>query len=215
MTVVTLKDFTPPPRYPPANQPWTRARVEESADGNPPWTVIEPAFTLDPATRDPANPPTYNFTTTAATLPNGWYRVVWLDAAGIEQPTGAVHNGEASDAAIRPTLDEVANLEAARTTSFGNELGTFTEDTRPTADEVNHLIDIAISDLKSRVDAPIPDDDAEEARHLVALQTATLIETSRTPDQLDTDQSAYRQYQAMYLTGVEALRRDLAPVPIL
>lgn len=213
--VVSLIGYVPPPRYPPADQPWTKVRIDESADGDDPWMVIEPAFTLDPPADDPAAPPDYNFTTASATLPNGWYRVVWIDDAGHERATGAIHNGEATDAQIRPTLDEVANLVAPYTTSMGNELGTFTADTRPTATEVNALIDVAVSDLRSRVDAPIPDDRAEEARHLVALQTATLIQTSRFAENLDTDRSAYNQYSQMYLQAVEALRRELAPIPIV
>jgi hypothetical protein len=215
MTVVTLRLLTAPARYPPADQPWTKARIEESADSDGPWVTIQPAFTLTPAASDPANPPTYGFTTTLATLPAGWYRVVWIDDAANEQTTAAVHNdGTASEAQIRPALEDVANLIAAYTTSMGNELGTFTADTRPTDTEVDALIDVAVSDLHSRINVPIPGDKAAEARNLVALQTATLIQTSRFPDNLDTDRSAYSQYSTMYLQGAEALRLELMPIQI-
>jgi hypothetical protein len=214
MTVVTLSRLIPPARYPPADQPWTKARIEESADDDGPWTTIQPAFVLTPAARDPACPPTYNFTTTLATLPAGWYRVVWIDAAANERAAEAVHNGEASDAQIRPALEDVANLVVAYTTSMGNELGTFTTATRPTAVEVDALIDVAVADLRARIDAPIPDAHAAEARGLVALQTATLIQASRFSDTLDTDRSAYNQYSTMYLQAAEALHRELAPIQV-
>jgi hypothetical protein len=214
MTIVTLLSLTPPPRFPPANQPWTHVRIEESADGSAPWTTIEPAFTLNPAASDPVIPTPYSFTTLHATLPAGWYRVVWIDDAANEQAAPAIHNGAASEDQIRPALEDVANLVASYTSSMGQELGTFTPGTRPTDTEVDMLIDVAVADLHARIPVPIPDAHAEEARDLIALQTATLIQTSRFPDNLDTDRSAYTQYAAMYLQAVEALRLELMPIQI-
>jgi phage gp36-like protein len=82
-TDLTLAGYRPPPRYPPDNAPWQTARIDEAPDRAGPWTTIEPAFALNPPVTDPANPPTYNFTTTGATLERGWYRVVFADTAGV------------------------------------------------------------------------------------------------------------------------------------
>jgi hypothetical protein len=214
MTVVTLEGYTPPPRYPPSDRLWTQARIEESPTGDTPWTTIEPAFTLNPTVSDPANPATYNFTTAAATLPTGWYRVVWIDSTGAEAPTEAVHNGEATN--IRPTIDDVAALLASRTTDAnGVEAGTFTNQTRPTAAQVETIIDQAMSSTIAALRWPVTDEYASDVRDLIALQAALLIESSFYRGELDADDSVFRQYQAMYLSGVQTLRDNLAPLPIL
>lgn len=92
MPDVTLAGYRPPPRYPPDNAPWTTARIDEAPARTGPWTTIEPAFALNPAVTDPANPPTYSFTTTNSTLTAGWYRVVFSDAAGILAISAPVQN---------------------------------------------------------------------------------------------------------------------------
>lgn len=117
-----------------------------------------------------------------------------LDASGTTIP------------ATLPTVDEVAALLHARTNVMGRETGTFSDQTRPTDDQVRHLIDLAAADLAARVGNPLPIDVEPDVRRLAALKAAALVEMSFFPQQLDSDQSAYRQATADYLSGVDALR---------
>lgn len=123
-------------------------------------------------------------------------------------PSAVVAGGTASVEDITPTVDDVGALLHARTLANGAEVGTFTVDTRPTAAQVERLIALAVSDLAGRIGAGVPAAYAGDAKELAALQAATLVEASFFPAQLDTDRSAYRQYQAMYINGVEALGGD-------
>lgn len=113
--------------------------------------------------------------------------------------------GAATTAQITPTVAEVGALLRARTYSGGDEVGTFNTTTRPTAEQVTELIQMAVGDVTTRVGTGIPVAYAEDAKRLAALQTASLVEASFFPGELDTDRSAYRQYQAMYLNGIESL----------
>lgn len=108
-----------------------------------------------------------------------------------------------------PTIAAVGALLHARTNVMGQERGTFDADTRPTADEVEQLIEQAVADVASRVGESIPAGRASEATRLAALQTAALIEASYFPHELDSDRSAYRQYSAMYLSGITALQQSI------
>jgi hypothetical protein len=114
----------------------------------------------------------------------------------------------------RPTVQEVAVLLRARTNSAGVEVGTFNDSTRPTGNQVEELITMAVEDVAGRIDVPIPARYVDRARRLATLQAATLVEASYFPNELETDSSAFRQYQAMFLTGIEALRRALR-VPLM
>jgi hypothetical protein len=113
---------------------------------------------------------------------------------------------------IRPTVDEVGALLTARTVDRGgNELGTFTDETRPTSTQVEELIDMAVADIGSRVGGTIPETYWPEARRIAGLQAAALVESSFFPREIDSDTSAYRQYTAMALTAVEQLRLHAGP----
>jgi hypothetical protein len=111
----------------------------------------------------------------------------------------------ASDEELSPSIDDVAALEHARTLSGGTEIGTFDDTTNPTGEQVDALIQLAVNDVKSRVGVTLAAGFADEARRLAALQAATLVEASFFPGELDSDRSAFRQYQAMYLSGIESL----------
>ena len=102
-------------------------------------------------------------------------------------------------------LTDVAALLHARTNVMATEVGTFNDDTRPTGEQVHALIAQAAGDVASRIGRDIPPKWITEAKRLVALRAAALVESSFFPQHLDTDQSAYRQYTAMYLSGVERL----------
>jgi hypothetical protein len=113
-------------------------------------------------------------------------------------------------AAGLPSVADIGALLHARTYVDGVQLGTFNNDTRPTGEEVERLIDIAANDVGARFGRPIPIEYEEDTKHLVALQAASLVEASYFPDQLDSDQSAYRQYSAMFLSALQGLQSRLS-----
>lgn len=109
--VVSLEDYRPPPRY--DGNPWTSARIEESATSDGTWTNLgTSAFgTTDP---DPTNPAYRNFTIENGTAADYWYRLTFLDATGDESlPTTPVQN-TASERPIYATVEELASLLRVR-----------------------------------------------------------------------------------------------------
>lgn len=110
--------------------------------------------------------------------------------------------------AVRPSVDEVAILLRTRTvTEGGHELDTFTEDTRPTAVEVervvDHVVDEVLGQLPDRVDVgwypPIS--------RVIALRAAAVIEVSFFREQANETAPAWA---ARFATDLDALRDLIA-----
>jgi hypothetical protein len=104
---------------------------------------------------------------------------------------------------VRPTVDDVAALERTRTTGAvelggdeGSE-GTFTATTRPTATEVENLIDMATDMILGWTVSPVDLIRYPVIRRAITIQTAVLIEAS------------YFRETARPETGVLALWRGL------
>lgn len=76
--IVSFTDYKPPARY--DGLPWVRVLIEESADGVSGWSLID-NIAFDVPDPDPAEPMERSFSTTHATLANGWYRVSYQDLA--------------------------------------------------------------------------------------------------------------------------------------
>jgi hypothetical protein len=99
----------------------------------------------------------------------------------------------------RPTVDDVAALIRARTKdASGNELGTFTDKTRPTDAEVEQLITNGCAKVATLVGWTIPDEAEPEATHLAALWTACEVEQSYWPEQVRSERSPFAQLLAMF-----------------
>jgi hypothetical protein len=89
-------------------------------------------------------------------------------------------------AAVRPSVIDVAILERTRTISAGGaELGTFDETTRPTAAEVEELIDVALNEVLLQIPANIDPAAYSPTLRLIALRAATLVEISFFRDQAE------------------------------
>jgi hypothetical protein len=98
-----------------------------------------------------------------------------------------------------PTVADVGALLRARTkTASGSEAGTFTTETRPTADQVTALISTAAQDLVEVTGADIPESVWGSAKTAVIYRTAMLIELSYFPEQVATDRSAYPNYEKLW-----------------
>jgi len=78
---------------------------------------------------------------------------------------------------IRPTLEDIVALEQTRTAGGGGgEVREFTEDTRPSIDEVENLIDQAVGAVMNQISEPrFSDVHFDGVKDAVALYTAMLI----------------------------------------
>lgn len=106
-----------------------------------------------------------------------------------------------------PTVENVGALLRARTKSMGDqELGTFTEETRPTDSQVSELIRQATGRISLLVGDDVPVALQQEVKDAAVLGTALLIELSYFPEQVASGTSAYDEYKELYdeLIGTRA-----------
>lgn len=196
MTLVSLADYTPAPRF--DGVPWAQARLEESVAKDGPWTPRQ-TFALSPIDADPANPETRQFTTVNATLIDGWYRIVWIDGSFAESATEPVQNILPVEAEYYPTLAQVARHLASRTRDqYGAIRGTFDDKTSPKGGLVSSLIPEAAEKVADVVGDVVPDEFLDDARNLVALRTAMQVELDFFPDQINTNRSPYQQLSDLF-----------------
>jgi hypothetical protein len=107
------------------------------------------------------------------------------------------------------TPEDVAALLTARTKdSDGNELGVWTEDTRPTREQVQARIDIARTLIRDDA-GPIPPTCMEGAESTVALLASMLTEAAFWPEQTQSNQSTYERLRDIFLDAREGLQRCL------
>lgn len=111
-----------------------------------------------------------------------------------------------------PSVDDVAALVRARTkTAFGGEEGTFTRDTRPTADNVEGLIAQAAGDIISELSSyglEVCEAIEVDAAGTCCLKAAMLVELSYFPEQsADNEKSPYLAYEKMYNRRIDSLLR--------
>jgi hypothetical protein len=105
----------------------------------------------------------------------------------------------------KPDVHELGAIMRARTRNdLGKELGTFTEDTRPTSDEVESVIDQALALVSPRLGGAVADRLDDLARSIVTLRAAMMIEASYIPESDDNGGSAYDRYESQYTESLEA-----------
>jgi hypothetical protein len=115
-----------------------------------------------------------------------------------------------------PGLTDVGAVLRARTKDdVGNEIGTFTVDTRPTGAEAQLLIQQAVSAVSMVIGADLPSKCWDDARYVSALGAALRAELTYFPEQINTGRSPYPQLKQLYddtlkqlLTAVEAAGGD-------
>jgi len=214
MANITFEDYRPPERT--DGVAWSQVRVYEGPASTGPWTLIDTITSLawSPSGVDsnPRYPASRSFTTDDATLPDGWYRVIWLDnGGGQSDPSEAVQNGASAQAGIRPTVHELGAFMRARTRAGTAGLqGTFNDDTRPTADQADLMIDLAANAILGQL-GDIPDRLRVRVRSVVILLAAMYVEQSYYPDQVaNEDQSPWQQYKDLYDDQIAALERAVA-----
>lgn len=109
-----------------------------------------------------------------------------------------------------PTTADVAALLTARTIGpNGNELGDFTNDTRPTGGQVLTLIEQSanlVTAVTGGQDLPLGVA-GDALRSLVALRTAMAVELAFFPEQVGTDNSPFDKLQSMYRDEFDAVAK--------
>lgn len=97
-----------------------------------------------------------------------------------------------------PSPDDVGAVIRARTKdSAGNELGTFTEATRPTRAQVVELTDSVVARIQARC-GNIPDEFQDFARRVAAVRAAANVELSYFPEQINASRSQYAELKAEF-----------------
>ena len=213
--VVTFKDYQPSARYPPAEGAWVTARIEEASDPAGDWTAID-TITLDPVDPHPKHPRPRDFTTENATLLEGWYRIVWVDALDGEQATSPVQNVDAATVPTwPPSVQDVADLSPAYTRhpvdgtgeQSGAEQNIFDDTTDPTSSQVQALIDAAVREVMGRCGVGVARLElfGELARQTAAWHAAANIEAEKQPEGAVETSGAYQWKQASYVACLTSL----------
>lgn len=207
--VVTIRDVVPPVRA--DTLPWTVMETQESADGSTNWATIDTWTFPDPDT-DPANPKLRTRTIETATLERGFYRVRFSDAtADVSSWSEPMENAALPTWA--PAVREIASLMRARTKDRNSqELGMFTTETRPTAEEVEEEIENQAGWVAMLVGfAPTSSTIRTAAKNLTKLRTAMALESSYYPEQIENGHSPYRAWQDQYRIDMQSLNKIIFP----
>ena len=112
-----------------------------------------------------------------------------------------------------PTVQDIAALLRARTrTTNGDLLRDFTDETEPTGEDVQGLIEIAVDDVSGAIGTNIPVEFQSTAKILVTYLTAANIELSYWPTQAAATNSMYDKLMARYNTRLAQLMEDMSDV---
>ena len=113
-------------------------------------------------------------------------------------------------AAYQPTIEQVALITRARTRDpVGNE-GTYNATTRPTATDVEAIIDLVTARVTAEIGSTIPDAIAAEARATILLGTAAWIERSFFPEQNDGPDSQATAWEQGFRDAMAVLAKSAA-----
>lgn len=189
MSIINLTDFVPPARYDAIA--WERARIEESATRDGSYSTLT-TIDLEPLDADPVAPRERSFTANGQV--DYWYRVVFVDGNGNESLPSAPIQNSAPEVLAVPSLQDVARILRGRP---GAET-LWSDSTRPSAADVQGLIDQAVEDLRSRVGKAIPDEKQGQFRHLAILQAGRLYEMTYYADYNDDPDSLFNVLTAEF-----------------
>jgi len=208
--VVTFSNFLPTPRF--DGIPWLHVNIEESASEDGPWTLID-TQDIYPTDLDPSDPSPRSFTTENATIPEGWYRIVFVDKDGNTIVADPVQNIPQQEEPYLPSVRDVALKILSRTRdSKGNQLGTFTDDTVPTATDCAAIIGQAALDVSKVLGTNIPEELQDDVGNLIALKAACQVEMSYYSEQVNTGRSIYPQLDKEYETELPLISKQIQQV---
>jgi hypothetical protein len=112
-----------------------------------------------------------------------------------------------------PDLADVGAVAATRTKDkYGNVTGTFSPNTTPTDTIVENLIQDALDKVSIRIGDDIPSGLFEDAKDVVALRTAMLIESTYFPEQMQNARSPYQVLKAQFDEDIQSLLNSIFSV---
>jgi len=112
-----------------------------------------------------------------------------------------------------PDLEDVAAVAATRTKDkYGNVTGTFSGATTPTDTQVEALIADAVEKVSIRIGDDIPAGLFADAKNVVALRTAMLIESTYFPEQMQNARSPYTVLKAQFDEDMQDLLNSIFSV---
>lgn len=220
MSIVhSLLGISPPARS--DGKPWNRVRIEHSTTNGTPW-IEDETRALDPIDPSPAEPQERDFTFTS-TETVAYFRLTFLDADDNESAPMESMLDDGSWEGWRPTVAQVGAILRARTYAAGKVdpenpmavlaggalLGEFTENTRPTPQQVEGYIDLAIADVSMRVGVEIPESLRPSAQRITAGRAASEIERSYIPEQSDGAQTIFQTLRISFEEEVAQLARNV------
>lgn len=105
-----------------------------------------------------------------------------------------------------PNVADVGDVLRARTKDrSGNEVGTFTPDTRPTDTQVEGLINKALGDVAMRTGSDLPQAVWADAKSVATTRAAMLVELGYFPEQINRGTSPYPQLESMWKQDIADL----------
>jgi hypothetical protein len=105
-----------------------------------------------------------------------------------------------------PSVDQVARKILSRTKDkFGNEVGTFDENTRPTDTQVANIIDDCMTEIADMIGDDIPEDLWDDAAQVSSIRAAMWVELNYYSDQVNTGRSIYPQLKEEYDAKIKEL----------
>lgn len=144
----------------------------------------------------------------------GTYHEIYDDGAGHEAPNSTIVVSGSAPGGPIPSVDDLAALMRARTKDAVGAEGTFTPQTRPTAEQVTVLIGIVVGEVDGAVGPELPAVLYGQAKRCIMFGVAALVELSYFPEQQNqggADSSAAATYRQMYdeaLTRLAAARKS-------
>jgi hypothetical protein len=163
-----------------------------------------------------------SYVTTASIPTSGTYNARWTYASGgfTNVAEEEIVVGDVNDASVRPSMEQVALLLRTRTvgpsgSGLGGDTGlgdrtVFDETTRPSAAEVEAVIDVAVGAIKARLSSTPPARLYPAVAHTVALYASLLIELSFFREQAD--EQATRVLEGVINSSVIGLNGQLDDV---
>jgi hypothetical protein len=144
----------------------------------------------------------------------GVWQYRWVSPSTLNLPGAEPGQFEVRSAYLskwRPSVAAVgAELRARTKDSVGTEVGTFNDDTRPTGDQVEELIDQAMGEVSVRVGMELPDQFLAMARQAVTLRTVMLIEMGNYPEHsVGADRTVYTSARLTYDEILKGLARNV------
>jgi hypothetical protein len=176
---------------------WSDAAiVQTTATGDgPPWVYLATRLS----------------TVAGGSLPAGTYQAQWrLPAAGPWIDDDEIVLAITAASWTAPTIDDLAALMFARVTGEFGPLQTFTTTSRPTAEQAQVKIDMAMGLIAPQVGFTLDSRYHQAARAIVILQAALLTEPGYWPEDLKDYRSAQEEWRLERDAALKALLLAIA-----